>query len=140
MLPAACCPAAVPVQATPAAPRQHSTCRPGSRRGSSIAVVLQSRTHRNLCCLPAAHATTLFLSLSFFSLLRVCAAYGCARSTLHKLYSPYNGEDLTWYPVTKQMNKVSFQVRSRVAGSRAGGTAVCSLKPHRTVCWIWRRV
>lgn len=94
-------------------------------------------------CRPAVvHPSQLHSQQPFllFCQLHVCAACGCARSTLHKLYSPYNGEDLTWYPVTKQMNKVSFQVRSRVAGSGAGGTAACSLKPRCTVCWMFRRV
>ncbi|KAI3439013.1 hypothetical protein D9Q98_001425 [Chlorella vulgaris] len=29
--------------------------------------------------------------------------------TLHKLYVPYNGEDLVWHPVTRQMNTFKFQ-------------------------------
>lgn len=41
----------------------------------------------------------------------LCGSPMLSCSTLHKLYRPYNGEDLVWHPVTKQMNKVSFQVR-----------------------------
>ena len=61
----------------------------------------------------------------------LAARLRCCRKLL-RLCEPYNGEDLVWHPVTRQMNVPSFQVGGACLHAEA-----CLLDTRRFWCCCW---